>query len=127
MKENKSKILVIDDNRDFLEYINDALSDDFEIVSAETGKLGLEQAASMRPDLILLDINMPGMDGIEFIKQIAVKSNTGFIPIIVISASKYNVITERMIRDEPNVKAFMSKLIPIDNLKELMFKIIEGK
>lgn len=127
MEENKYKILVVDDNRDFIEYIKDALSDNFDIMSAETGKQGIEQSASLHPDLILLDINMPGMDGIEFIKQTAKKPDTRFIPIVVISASKFNVVTERMIKNEPSVKAFMSKLTPIDNLKEIILKTIEGK
>lgn len=55
--------------------------------SARTGELGIEAAVRERPDLIFLDINLPGMDGIEVMKKLSSLDETGDIPIIALSAS----------------------------------------
>lgn len=68
---NKRKILVIDDEsqiRKLLKLILEA--NDFEVLTAETGRNGLQLAASLKPDLIILDLNLPDEDGFEILKQL---------------------------------------------------------
>lgn len=78
------KILVIEDEKNIRNFITSVLtSQHYQVISAVTGKDGLSQAASQCPDLILLDLGLPDMDGLEVIAQIRGWTS---IPIIVISA-----------------------------------------
>lgn len=66
----KGKILVVDDERDLLQLLRDALElNDFEVLSADSAEAA-EKLLPQQPDLILLDINMPGTDGIRFCSRI---------------------------------------------------------
>ena len=74
MENIKHKILIVDDDRDILEFLSYNLKKEgFEVFKAENGKIGLEAAIKEIPDLILLDVMMPEMDGIETCYQIKEK------------------------------------------------------
>jgi two-component system, cell cycle response regulator DivK len=80
------KILIVEDvemNRDLLVQL---LEDDYELVEATDGKQGLEMAARERPDLILLDISLPEMDGWEVTRRIRADEELKQIPIIAVTA-----------------------------------------
>lgn len=80
----KIKILVIEDEKNILNFITSVLTaQKYQVIPALTGRDGLSQAASQCPDLILLDLGLPDMDGMDIIGK--VRSWTS-IPIIVISA-----------------------------------------
>lgn len=80
----KIKILVIEDEKNIRNFILSVLnSQQYHVIPAATGKEGLSQAASQCPDLILLDLGLPDMDGMEIISKIREWSGT---PILVISA-----------------------------------------
>ena len=69
--ENKIKILVVDDEEILRDRLKRLLElDDYEVVTAENGLRGLEEFASFKPDIVLLDIKMPGIDGIEVLERI---------------------------------------------------------
>ncbi len=69
--DNRPKILIVDDEEDIIEILKYNLEkENFEVQGASDGEMGLAIAKSFRPDLILLDIMMPKMDGIEVCKQI---------------------------------------------------------
>ena len=81
------KILVVDDSADTREMMAKLLElEAFTVVTAEDGRIGLTVAADEVPDLIITDINMPNMSGIEMIKQL--RKQTGFkcVPIMAITA-----------------------------------------
>ncbi len=84
--ENKPSILIVDDNADILSFITDILSDHYEIIQAENGKEGLQKALSKSPDLIVSDVMMPIMDGIELCKTLKTDLKTSHIPIILLTA-----------------------------------------
>ena len=68
---NKIKILAIDDNLDVLHLLEEWLSEyDFEVIMAESATEGLERAMSAPPDVVLTDVLMPDMDGIQLIHQL---------------------------------------------------------
>lgn len=80
-------ILCIDDDRDILNLLEKILSTaGYNIIKAADGKQGINEALSRKPDLILLDIAMPGMDGYEVCKKIKDKEETKNIPVIFITA-----------------------------------------
>lgn len=71
MKESKTKILLVDDEPDILEIVGYNLKNEgYHVYTAENGKLGVEKAKAKKPDLIILDVMMPVMDGIEACEQI---------------------------------------------------------
>lgn len=83
-------ILIIDDERDFCKLVkmNLEMLGDFKIVAALGGKEGIKVARRTKPDLILLDIIMPKMDGFEVLKTLKEDDATISIPVIMLTAKK---------------------------------------
>lgn len=80
---SQHRVLVIDDELAIRRFLHSALtSDEFNLHEAESGHSGLSAAATLRPDVILLDLGLPDMDGIELIRRIREWSQ---VPIIVLS------------------------------------------
>ena len=82
----KSKILSVDDNPDNNEIIQEILCDDYEVRIAASGEEALQIASEFKPDLILLDIMMPGIDGYETCRRIKADSSLKDAVIIMVSA-----------------------------------------
>jgi len=81
--ENKIKILVIDDEEILRDRLKRLLElDDYEVTTAENGLKGLEEFATFKPDIVLLDIKMPGIDGIEVLERIKKIPNTAEVFIM---------------------------------------------
>ena len=84
---NKGKILVVDDTLASLKLASDILrAEGYEVRPAINGKLAIESAISNPPDLALLDILMPGMDGFEVCRRLKSHPDTRNLPVIFISA-----------------------------------------
>ncbi len=86
MEDRRSTILVIDDVRMYVEILSAFLEVDYNVISATSGREGLELAQSRNPDLILLDVLMPEMDGYEVCVRLKSDYRTRNIPVIFISA-----------------------------------------
>lgn len=87
MSDTRSRILVIDDTPKNLDVLSDLLGQhDFEVLFALDGGTGIQCAESGQPDLILLDIMMPGMNGFETCRQLKANDNTQDIPVIFMTA-----------------------------------------
>ncbi|UCH13757.1 MAG: response regulator [Bacteroidales bacterium] len=82
----KSQILVIEDNDDLRSYLAERLKKYFVVAVAEDGEKGLEIANRIMPDLIICDIIMPKMDGLEVTRYLKNNFNTSHIPIIILTA-----------------------------------------
>ncbi len=80
------KILIIDDEPDIIDYLEALLEDnDYEVISASNGEQGLTKANAEIPDLITLDITMPGTSGTEVFRQLRVDEKTQNIPVFIIT------------------------------------------
>ncbi|MCK5095739.1 MAG: response regulator [Candidatus Pacebacteria bacterium] len=83
------KILIIDDDKIFLKIFRDTFSksyaDKYEVVSAEDGEEGLLKVGEEHPDLIVLDIKMPKMDGLEFLRALKEKNGESQTPVLISS------------------------------------------
>ena len=91
---NKSKdktLLIIDDNSELRSYLNNELDTNYNILLAENGKIGFELANKHIPDIIITDVMMPVMDGIELCKMIKNDLRTSHIPIMMITAKGMEV------------------------------------
>lgn len=84
---SKEKILVIDDDVEILEYAEEALKQEgHPVKSATAAEAGLNLIATFHPGLLLLDLMLPGMDGLELCKRLKAQPDTENIPIIMMSA-----------------------------------------
>ncbi|MCB1157922.1 MAG: response regulator, partial [Leptospiraceae bacterium] len=82
MLNKKEKILIVDDNTQNLQYLGSILLEErYQIIAANNGKKALELAEQQVPDLILLDIMMPEMDGFETSQKLKENHKTNQIPI----------------------------------------------
>jgi len=94
MSEKRNSILVVDDSELNIAVLVDILKHDYEIHVAKDGVVAIEKARDIMPDLILLDIVLPKMDGYEVIKFLRDNPGTNEIPIIFVTALS-NVDNER--------------------------------
>lgn len=80
------QILLIEDNKDIQEFLKNKLSNSFQLVQAYDGKDGLDKAKELIPDLVISDIMLPSMDGLEITRALKTDLRTSHIPIILLSA-----------------------------------------
>jgi len=116
--EGKSVVLVIEDNPDNMVTVKAILSDDFTVIEAVNGREGLAMARKHIPNLILMDIALPEMDGIEAFKAIRRDTLMQHIPVIALTASAMTTDREAILAYGFN--AYIAK--PID--EKLFFKTI---
>lgn len=81
-----ASVLVIDDDPDIVRVLTSALEDEGYRVLSSIGDAAIEMARALHPDLVLLDLRMPGMDGAEVSRRLRADPATAAIPIIVVSA-----------------------------------------
>jgi len=82
----QATILVVEDNAEILNYIQDILIEDFQVLTATNGEEGLQVASREVPDLIISDVMMPVKDGITMCKELKSQITTSHIPIILLTA-----------------------------------------
>ncbi|HTL39506.1 MAG TPA: response regulator [Methylomirabilota bacterium] len=98
MAETKTKILVVEDEEILLTALSEELKQEgFEVVGAKDGVEGVEKAASDKPDLILLDLVMPRLDGIGALKQMKENPDTKEIPVVILTnLSDYDKVSDAL-------------------------------
>ena len=88
----KKLVLAIDDEKDILKLLQYNLErEGYQVACARTGEEGLDAVKSKRPDLVLLDIMMPGIDGLEVLKILRANSQTRNIPVLMLTAKSSEV------------------------------------
>lgn len=115
---HRKKMLIIDDNSMICSLFAADFEEDFDVEVATDGAQGLAAATDRPPDVILLDINMPDMSGVEVTRQLSLQNGTAGIPVIIITAAGYNDDTERQLRPYPNFKGFLSKITPTEKIRK---------
>lgn len=83
---NRPTVLVVDDNTDIRQYERTILQDEYIVLEAADGKEGLTVAMKEVPDLVICDVMMPVMDGLEFTEQLKTNTATSHIPVIMLTA-----------------------------------------
>ncbi len=119
---DRALILIVDDNPDNMDLAEQILEDDYDIITAETGEQCLNIAAAKLPDLILLDVQMPGIDGYETLERLLQIDLVKYIPVIFLSARFRD--QDRVIRGlETGALDYLTK--PIDD-EMLLTKVRVG-
>ncbi|MFZ4479075.1 MAG: diguanylate cyclase domain-containing protein, partial [Rhodoferax sp.] len=122
-KANRPRILMIDDMPVNLQVLTAALAPDFNVQIATSGAIGLELAAKAPPDLILLDIMMPGMDGLEVCRRLKADPLLQAVPVIFITAqSDLDVEASGL---EMGAVDFISKPIRVEIVKIRIRNLME--
>jgi signal transduction histidine kinase/DNA-binding response OmpR family regulator len=111
---DKPILLIVEDNLDMRTFIKNLFVTDYNIIVAENGEIGIEQALQYIPDIIISDVMMPKIDGIQLVKTLKRDQKTSHIPILLLSAK---VEEEAQIKgiitgaDDYILKPFSPKLI----------------
>ena len=85
-----TSVLIVDDNNDIREYLRTILQDKYQVFEAEDGQKGLALAQEQVPDIIISDVMMPVMNGLEFCQNIKMNEITSHIPVILLTARALN-------------------------------------
>jgi len=119
-EQMKKRILVCDDEEPIRLLLNESLQDSYEVVEASNGRDALRLATKEHFDLIIMDIKMPSVHGLEAIERIRARNDS--IPIIICSA--YRAMEDDIVVKTSDVAAFMVKPIDIKALKTKIFELI---
>jgi CheY-like chemotaxis protein len=121
------KILYVEDNDDnvYMLKMRLELLDEFEVLTAEDGEKGCEMAASERPELILMDLEMPGIDGWEATRRLKGNPQTRNIPIIALSAHALAGSREKALA--AGCDEFDTKPVEFDRLVATMRRVLAAR
>jgi ABC-type sugar transport system substrate-binding protein/AraC-like DNA-binding protein/nitrogen-specific signal transduction histidine kinase len=122
---DKPLVLIVEDNVDVRVYIKSLLIDNFEIIEAQNGQVGLLKAMKFVPELIISDVQMDVMDGFELCKQIKENLSTSHIPVILLTA--YSLDEQRAIGFESGADAYIPKPFNEGLLQIRVRKLIENR
>ncbi len=121
----KSRVLVVDDEKLNVEILEGILSEKYEVVTAYNGNEALLKVEKTSPDLILLDIMMPGMDGYEVCRMLKRNKKTLHIPIVMVTALTEK--TDKIKAIEAGADDFLSKPVDVDELNARVKSLLRIK
>lgn len=119
------QVLIVEDNDDLRDYIASCISSEFEIITASDGEEGLARAQEFIPDIIILDIMMPKMDGIEMLRKLRSTSATSHIPVIMLTARSSS--EARINSFEAGADAYLSKPFDPNELRVRLKQIAQSR
>lgn len=127
MDENGSMpiMLVVEDHPDLNNFICESFEDEFTCISAYDGKEGLAKIQELKPDVIISDLMMPGIDGQSMIEEIKSNEQLAHIPIIVLSAKSQT--TDRIDLYDLGIDNYLVKPFDIGELKAIVQKVLKQR
>jgi signal transduction histidine kinase/ligand-binding sensor domain-containing protein/DNA-binding response OmpR family regulator len=118
-------ILVVDDNADVRAYIRIHLDNDYRIIEAENGKVGLDAARTETPDLILTDVMMPVMDGYAMCRALKEDTKLNHIPVVMLTAKAGEESTVEGL--ESGADEYVSKPFSMPEMKARIASLINAR
>ena len=122
---DRPEVLIIDDNIDIRTYLRSVLSEKYNVSEAADGKVGLELARKIVPDIVLSDIMMPVMDGLAFCQQLKTDKAISHIPVILLTARSLD--EQRAEGYEHGADAYLSKPFSLRLLLSRIDNLIESR
>lgn len=123
--DNKPLVLIIDDNRDIQKLVGELLASDYNIIAAPNGREGVRLAARYVPDLIICDVMMPVMDGLECCRRIKEEVSTSHIPVLMLTACSLD--EQRVQGYESGADGYLSKPFSTSVLKSRCASLIANR
>jgi two-component system cell cycle response regulator DivK len=121
-----STVLIIEDNDKNMKLARDVLqAKGYQTLEAITGEDGVKLARERKPDLVLMDIQLPGINGIEAFRQIRADAKTSRIPVVALTASV--TPTDRTAIAAAGFDAFLSKPINLKEFLDTVKRMVEKK
>jgi two-component system cell cycle response regulator DivK len=121
-----STVLIVEDNDKNMKLARDVLqAKGYQTLEAVTGEEGVKLAREKKPDLVLMDIQLPGINGIEAFRQIRAHENTRGIPVVALTASV--TPTDRSAITAAGFDAFLGKPINLKEFLDTVKRLVEGK
>ncbi len=121
-----NKILIVDDNTVNLDILKDALKEEYKLAFAKNGKMALKVMQKTLPDLILLDVLMPVMDGFETFKAIRSDNRLNSIPVIFLSGLE-NIENDMSDMNLTETIKHVKKPFDIDEVKFAIVDSLKGQ
>jgi len=121
-------ILMIDDDREFGSIAETHFKGQgyaFTLVTG--GKEGLSRASSLKPDIILLDISMPDMNGMEVLRELQTGDETSDIPVLVVSGKYFDQGMYELFTQERNFRGFVNKPVALSTLQQRVTEALAKK
>lgn len=118
-------ILIVEDNTELRNYLKDELKKTYKVLVAENGQKGVELAKQKLPDLILTDVIMPVMNGLELCKNIKADLKTSHIPLLMLSAKA--LVQDKLEGIDSGADMYMSKPFDMDVLKSSLGQLINSR
>ena len=122
----REKILIIDDEQDLVKLVKEILEiEDFQVSYAYDGEEGLRKATSEIPDLILLDIKMPGINGFQVLERLKIDKATSHIPVVMLTTSTFKQDRDKAF--DLGAVDYVIKSLEGFELGERIHKILRGR
>ncbi|MDR7211753.1 two-component regulator propeller domain-containing protein [Flavobacterium piscis] len=118
-------ILIVEDNVELRNYLKNELKKEYKVLVAENGQVGLELALQKLPDLILTDVIMPVMSGLELCKSIKADLKTSHIPLMMLSAKA--LVKDRLEGIDSGADMYLSKPFDMDILRSSLIQLINSR
>src|SRR5215212_7282264 len=119
MSSNVKTVLVVDDEPVLRTIVREILHEEgYEVIEAPDGRVMLEMMAKERPDLVLMDVMMPVVDGREAYRQLRLRPEHRDVPVVMMSAGV------RPIKLDPSIAGFMAKPFDLSQLVDLVARLI---
>jgi CheY-like chemotaxis protein len=120
-------ILIIDDNDEFRGMVSDYFAElGYGIAAAMNGAEGLARAKELRPDLIICDVMMPDVGGIEVLRGLQADEDTRSIPVLVMTGTFFDKQMSELFRQESNCREFMSKTTELAYVQKKVEALLGG-
>lgn len=123
--EEAISVLIVEDNVELRGFLSDILSDSYRVIEATNGQEGLERAQEFVPDLIISDIMMPGMDGLDMVRNIKENWDICHIPIILLSAK--SSLDDRISGLEQGIDDYITKPFSATYLKTRIKSLLQQR
>jgi signal transduction histidine kinase/DNA-binding response OmpR family regulator len=123
--EKAYTVLIVEDNTELRNYLKQELSKIYKVIAAENGQIGYELAVKKLPDLIITDVIMPVMDGLQMCKKIKGDLKTSHIPLLMLSAKA--MVKDRLEGIDSGADMYLSKPFEFDILKSSLAQLITSR
>lgn len=124
-KETRQSLLVIDDNADVRRYIELSFEKDFIVLQADNGQDGLQLAQQNIPDVIICDVMMPVMDGLECCRLLKEGETTSHIPVLMLTA--YALDDQRILGYQSGADAYITKPFNVEVLRARIKNLLDSR